>query len=171
MFYLTFGVLHGDRQAAALRNTHLCRNVDIEIVFHGSRRHRRCGAGQRLAVYSQRGGDGSHGSASGNGDVAAVSDFVQRSALVRQPAQRHHSGALTVHDARLAVNRGFRQRHIKTDPRKGLFCVWEVSYAAPENRSLNVSRPFGVISVCTPLHFVFSFRHSLTSKSPSFFAS
>ena len=35
---LRTGVLHGDRQAAALWYAHLRGNVDIEIVFHGSRR-------------------------------------------------------------------------------------------------------------------------------------
>ena len=41
-------------------------------------------------------------------------------------------------------------------------------YKAFKHSSRNVSRPLGVISVCVPLHLVFSLKHYLTSNNPLF---
>ena len=101
---LRTGVFNRHGHAAAARYLNERGHKNVEVIFDCRRGDNGCRTGQRLTADSQRYGNGPHGAAGGNGDIAAKAYFETGPALpAGQTAQGHKAASITVHD----TSRGF----------------------------------------------------------------
>nr|DAR37872.1 MAG TPA: hypothetical protein [Caudoviricetes sp.] len=107
-------IFGGNGQAAATRDFHKRRHVNIKIVFYCCRCHGRSCAAQRLSVDSKRRSNSFHCAASRDSNVCPEAHFKTSFTLVRKPSQGYNSCTFTVHNAAITRYRRFSQRHVLT---------------------------------------------------------